>query len=687
MLTINKRIIYSIELSILALISLLSITYHNIKRADSTDGWIMHTSEVLIHCTKMQLRAAEGEVLIRDYVLTGNPLLMKKFGQNISARLKEYKLLRQLTSDNKAIQPVMDSLRFYVYQNDISDKRNIISKIAYYSKIIEGSEHNLMFIRKSASQKASLIMNGSLIVSMLFISTLILLMWLKTKNETVKRIGLIAELYKNEQRNNKAEKLALFGTWSMNIPQAKLNSSNEMSNLWGFEPDSEKNGLRRYLNKVHPNDKKPLIRMLRHSIKRSGIVGFHFRLFNNEQVKYLSAGMTVDRDANGTLVEVTGYVQDITEKTENTTKLKTANKELKLLFNRIGEVLFSRDILRNEFIMISDNCKALTGYSIQEFFDQQELWITIIHENDRYLVELGNAQLAMGKSIVNQFRIIKKDGQIRWVENKMVPLINDDGELIRIDSVIKNITNKKSAEFERDKIIADIVQRNRTLEQFTYIVSHNLRAPVANIYGLCQLLGLSFPNKSEENTEILDRMSSSVTSLDDILKDLNRILQAREHNNETKETIDLGLLLNEVKNSLGEALTGNNITITSDFSAIKHIFSIHSYVFSIFFNLLLNSINFRRKALPTLISIKTVFTEDYIELLFTDNGKGIDLIKHGSTIFGLYRRYDRAIEGKGMGLFTTKTQIEALGGTIEVKSALNEGATFSIKFKAGTLYL
>jgi signal transduction histidine kinase len=67
-----------------------------------------------------------------------------------------------------------------------------------------------------------------------------------------------------------------------------------------------------------------------------------------------------------------------------------------------------------------------------------------------------------------------------------------------------------------------------------------------------------------------------------------------------------------------------------------------------------------------------------IELRFKDNGKGIDLDKHSSHLFGLYKRFDNTVEGKGNGLFMVKTQVEALGGTIRVKSKPGEGAEFII---------
>ena len=70
-----------------------------------------------------------------------------------------------------------------------------------------------------------------------------------------------------------------------------------------------------------------------------------------------------------------------------------------------------------------------------------------------------------------------------------------------------------------------------------------------------------------------------------------------------------------------------------------------------------------------------------MELIFTDNGRGIDLQKNKDQVFGLYKRFHTGIEGKGMGLYMVKSQIEALGGKISVQSAVNKGAEFSIEFE------
>jgi signal transduction histidine kinase len=110
------------------------------------------------------------------------------------------------------------------------------------------------------------------------------------------------------------------------------------------------------------------------------------------------------------------------------------------------------------------------------------------------------------------------------------------------------------------------------------------------------------------------------------------------------------------------------------------MFTVKSYLYSIFYNLTSNSIKYRRADVQPILTIESHKLKNKIEFVFKDNGKGIDLHKNGDHIFGLYKRFDTTTEGKGMGLFMVKTQVQALGGTIKIKSKLGEGTEFILRF-------
>jgi signal transduction histidine kinase len=103
------------------------------------------------------------------------------------------------------------------------------------------------------------------------------------------------------------------------------------------------------------------------------------------------------------------------------------------------------------------------------------------------------------------------------------------------------------------------------------------------------------------------------------------------------------------------------------------------YLENILQNLITNSVKFQSTERKLSIKIKTEkISNDRTLLMYSDNGIGIDMDRHRNKIFGMYQRFHETGEGKGIGLFLIKSQITALGGSVEVQSELNEGTTFLI---------
>jgi PAS domain S-box-containing protein len=267
-----------------------------------------------------------------------------------------------------------------------------------------------------------------------------------------------------------------------------------------------------------------------------------------------------------------------------------------------------------------------------------------------------------------------------WYEAKWICVVNKDNESIGVILTLNNITEKKHAELERDKMTADLVQRNKDLEQFTYIVSHNLRAPVANIRGLSNLLNGFGAGDEADNAAALQALSYSINDLDRVILDLNNILQIGKQVNEQIETISLPHLVEEIKSGIHEMIRKNKAHITYDFNAVDELYTLKGYLYSIFQNLVINGIKFKKPGVNPQIEISSAIVGDSIHICFKDNGKGIDLVKNTPHLFGLYKRFDTSVEGKGMGLFIVKLQTESLGGVVNVKSELNKGTEFILEF-------
>ena len=271
-------------------------------------------------------------------------------------------------------------------------------------------------------------------------------------------------------------------------------------------------------------------------------------------------------------------------------------------------------------------------------------------------------------------------GKVFWIRSRMYPVYDIQKKLMGVAILTENITDRKVMESERQKILDEMLQRNRDLEQFTYIISHNLRSPVANIIGISNYMQ-NTEMDSEESEEMNNGLRTSVLKLDGVINDLNNILKVKREISEKKEMVKFSDLVNNIKTSIVNLIEKEDVTFILDFTAVEEMETIKSYLHSIFYNLISNSIKYRRPNVKPIIEIRTNFVEGKLEITYKDNGLGIDLEKKGDQVFGLYKRFHTHAEGKGMGLYMVKTQVETLGGTISLESEINKGTTFKIKFE------
>jgi len=272
----------------------------------------------------------------------------------------------------------------------------------------------------------------------------------------------------------------------------------------------------------------------------------------------------------------------------------------------------------------------------------------------------------------------QQDGSVEWYCISINPVKDLENHIIGLCCSATNITSSKLAEIERIRITNDLVQRNKDLEQFAYIVSHNLRAPLANIIGLSQLLKQpDLPvNEKMESEEFLFR---SIAKLDEIVKDLNQILQIRRDHNETKEKVIFSELVDHVLIGFHMLIEAQHIKVITDFSKADEVYTIKSYLYSIFYNLISNSIKYRQQGVSLVIEITSSIQDDKVIIVFKDNARGIDLSMHKEEVFGLYKRFHPGTEGKGIGLYMVKHQVEALDGSITITSQPNVGSIFSVE--------
>ncbi|MBX2966231.1 MAG: hypothetical protein KF845_08815 [Cyclobacteriaceae bacterium] len=226
----------------------------------------------------------------------------------------------------------------------------------------------------------------------------------------------------------------------------------------------------------------------------------------------------------------------------------------------------------------------------------------------------------------------------------------------------------------------ELSKYNSELRQFSHTISHNLRAPVARLIGLENLLTMDSEGLSENQLQLMALLRQSAKDLDTIIQDLNKIIDIRSDLYRIKEKVFFQQEFDRAHQSLEHQLP-EDAEFLVDFSHVPFMYAIRPLLNSILFNLLSNAIKYRSHNRKLVISVSTKQTTDGIRFTFADNGLGMNLDQFGKDLFGMYKRFHTHTDGKGLGLYLVKSQVETLNGTISVKSELNGGTTFTIFFK------
>jgi PAS domain S-box-containing protein len=423
--------------------------------------------------------------------------------------------------------------------------------------------------------------------------------------------------------------------------------------------------------RIHPDELPAFLSSIENSRKNLSIWEEEYRSREADgSYKWLLASSRPEKKADGTVVWY-GYIQDINQRVA----AEYENKFKAKLLDTIGQAVVSTD-LSGKITFWNQAASHIYGWKSNEAIGKNIIDITS-DAMTRGEAELIFSKLLRGETWSGEFNAMKKDGTRfpAFISNS--PVFDKFGNLDGIIGVSNDISERKENEIERMKIANDLIQRYRDLEQFTFIISHNLRAPIANIIGFADCLQDTSLEKEEYN-ELLQGLSKSITGLDTVIKDINSILQVKREVNEKKELIKFSLIVTDVSVSIENLINKHQVKIEHDFSEIDEIVSLKAYMHSIFYNLISNSIKYRKPNEAPVIKITSKLQEGRIILTFKDNGLGFDMKSKGDKIFGLYNRFHSHVEGKGMGLFMVKIQVEAIEGKISVVSKPNQGTEFTI---------
>ncbi len=277
-------------------------------------------------------------------------------------------------------------------------------------------------------------------------------------------------------------------------------------------------------------------------------------------------------------------------------------------------------------------------------------------------------------------RVLSKKGEERIVGWHNSLLEDMSGKIIGVLSSGDDVTEKKFREKALKETVIKLEKSNEQLEGFAYMATHDLRAPVANLMALLNLFNKEQP-EDEENKFIFGKIEESVKILNNTLSDLIDIVAVNKNKFDEKIDINIEETLHDVMDSIKEDINKSGISVSYDFSKCNEVSYPATQFRSILINMLTNAIKYRSQERKATVKITAEREKHFVRIDFIDTGLGIDLKKYGSKLFQMNKRFHSGTEGKGVGLFIIKSQVEAMGGKVIVESVPGEGTTFRVYIK------
>ena len=517
-------------------------------------------------------------------------------------------------------------------------------------------------------------------------------------------VGLLFRyiLYKNEKRNSRilekiksnnneikesnekydiVSKATSDTIWDWKIQEDTITWNKGIETIFGYTQEEVGNNSAWWFDKIHPEDSIKMSVKLYSFIEQKSEKWqdqYRFRCADNTYKYVLDRGFLL-KDKKGRAHRMIGAIQDIT-------KQKKEEENLKLLETVVTQtkdaVVITKSDSNSEtfpnIIYVNNAFCAMTGYKSKKVlskpfnpFNTEEL---DSHEYEKFIAAIAEKRECQIETLTK-----KKNKEEYWVRFSMIPIYNSDNELSHWISIQKDVTEERKQEKEKEQLIRELTQNNKDLKQFSYITSHNLRAPLSNLIGLLNLIE-DIPINDSELLEIINGFKKSTHLLNETINDLVKIIVIKDKISIQKENVTINEVVEHVFSQLKFQIEQSKPILKLNFDEADIIYTNKAYLESILINLLTNSIKYKSETKKLKISITIKKTNNSTILKFKDNGIGIDLKRNSEHIFGLYQRFHDYPDSKGLGLYLVKSQIESLGGTIAIESEVNKGTEFTLTF-------
>ncbi len=385
----------------------------------------------------------------------------------------------------------------------------------------------------------------------------------------------------------------------------------------------------------------------------------------------------------GECCQLVGIVHDLTRQKRIEEDLRISNERFQYAMKATTDALYDWNVA-TDTLYWGEGYETLFGYQLKQNPGLFSQWAEHVLPADAQRVVNGLRHAAYETTDWHwqeEYHFRRADGSWAWVDGRGYILRDAKGQPVRMIGAMQDISERREAE-ERQRLLGErLFRQNADLQQFTYIVSHNLRAPLANALGFAQLLERVTPG-SEVFENSLQNLHTSLRQLDGILTDVNTILSVRDQRGGYRpEAVALAAVCTEALQGVGKLLDACHGQVQVAIAEDLQLPGRRAYFHSIFHNLLSNAIKYRSDDRPLRVEIEATTDADQLTTIrVRDNGRGFDLTTAGAAVFQLYQRFHSDQKGRGIGLFLVKAHVESMGGRISVESQEGVGTQFVLYF-------
>lgn len=376
-----------------------------------------------------------------------------------------------------------------------------------------------------------------------------------------------------------------------------------------------------------------------------------------------------------------GHVSDITDLKDKEEKLRISEERFQFALDASTVGIWDWDMVTNNVFYSSLSLKILELESA-DIFDDPERWDKIVHPDDlpKYYSDIKEHFDNKIPYYENYHRVMTSSGNYKWILDRGKVIKRDEnGKPLRVIGTHTDISLQKEKELELLKTMKLYSDQNSRLLNFSHIVSHNLNTQAGNIKSILDFIDADGDKGAV--TEMLEHLRTVSNDLNETISNLTQIVKTQSNINIAVEPLKLHEYIEKTVSTIKGYDKQKKVTIINNVPQYLTINFNPAYLESVLLNFTTNAIKYAHPDRdPIIVFDFGIEPEGYKSLKITDNGLGIDLKVYGELLFGMYKTFHKHDDARGIGLYITRNQIEAMKGTVSVESEVGVGTSFKIVF-------